>query len=393
MDRQQFLTEYLADRRGTDCMKWDGLKAKFGEDELIGMWIADMEFQTSRYIRQALVKRAEHGIFGYTNVPDEYYKALSDWMESRYGMPVKKEWVRMMTGCVTGLAYAICCYTQPGDTCLIMKPIYYPFYNVVTNNDRRLAQVDLDYADGNWSMNYESIEQAIIEQDVRLLLLCSPHNPAGRVWTEEELEKLFEICNKHHVLVASDEIHQDFVINPEKHFVPACAVAGGAYRHMLVTMNSASKTFNLATLLHAHMIIPDDALRAKYDRYASGINRTEVSVMGMIATQAGYRYGTEWLDHVTGIVRDNYLYLKSELAARMPKAVVCCLDATYLVMVDLRAYCDPDYCQDFVQGKARLAVDYGEWFGDRYKGFIRMNLATDPELVRKAVDNLVHAVE
>lgn len=390
MNKEQFLREYLTDRHGTDCIKWDGLKAKFGEDDLIGMWIADMEFKTSRHIREAMIRRAEHGIFGYTNIPEEYYRSLSDWMESRYGLPIKREWVRICTGCVTALAYAINCYTEPGDACLIMKPVYYPFFNVVTNNHRRLVDVDLDYDDGRWSMDFERIESAIAENQVKLILLCSPHNPAGALWREEELDRLFSICRRHHVLVASDEIHQDLVVSPERRFVPALKVADGEYSDMLVTINSASKTFNLATLLHAHIIIADEALRKQYDAYAGGINRTEVSIMGMVATTAGYRQGGEWLDNLLEVVRDNYRYLKEELAARLPKATVCCLDATYLVMLDLRAYCGED-CQAFVQGKAKLGVDYGEWFGEQYRGFIRMNLATDPALVRQAVENLVSA--
>ncbi len=393
MNREEFLREYLTDRRETDCMKWDGLEAKFGESGLIGMWIADMDFKTSRYIREVLVKRAEHGIFGYTQVPEGYYAALSGWMEARYGMKVEKEWVRFMTGCVTGLAYAVNCFTEPGDACLIMKPVYYPFFNVVTNNHRRLVDVDLDYADGRWSMNYEVIEEAVVRNDVKLILLCSPHNPAGAVWSEDELARLFEICRRHGVLIASDEIHQDFVIHPEKKFVPALKVCGGKYADRLITINSASKTFNLATLVHAHLIIADQGLRAEYDAYASGINRTEVSVMGMYATMAGYRQGGEWLEQVLEIVRENYRYLKTELASRLPEAVVCCLDATYLVMLDLRKCFDPEQCQEYVQGKARLGVDYGEWFGEKYKGFIRMNLATDPALVRQAADQLIQAAK
>lgn len=391
MDKKAFLKAYLADRHGTDCLKWDGLEEKFGSRDLIGMWIADMEFKTSRYIREALVQRAEHGIFGYTKAPEAYYQALSDWMASRYGIKIEKEWVRFTTGCVTGLAYAINCYTEPGDACLIMTPVYYPFFNVVTNNHRKLVSVDLDYANGNWSMNTAAIEDAIVQHNVKLILLCSPHNPVGAIWSEAELARLFELCRKHDVLVASDEIHQDLVINSEKTFVPALTVSGGKYSDRLITINSASKTFNLATLLHAHMIIKDEKLRAKYDDYASGNNRTEISVMGMYATMAGYQHGGEWLDHVLEIIRDNYTYLKTELISRLPQAVVCCLDATYLVMVDLRKICDPEQCQAFVQEKARLGVDYGEWFGDQYKGFIWMNLATDPALIRQAVDNLVRA--
>lgn len=393
MDRQTFLKEYLADRMHTDCMKWDGLEAKFGQADLIGMWVADMDFRTSKYISEALMKRVQHGIFGYTIVPDEYYEILSRWMESRYGAPIKKEWVRFVPGCVTGLAYAINCYTLPGDACLIMKPVYYPFFNVITNNHRKLVDVDLDYTEGRWSMNDRLIEEAIVRHDVKLVLLCSPHNPAGALWSAEELDRLFSICRKHHVLVVSDEIHQDFVIDKEKRFVPALAVADGKYHDLLITVNSASKTFNFATLLHAHLMIPDETLRKKYDAYASGINRTEVSVMGMYATMAGYQHGTEWLNHVVEIVRDNYEYLKKEMKEHLPNSTVCCLDATYLVMVDLSAYCDPNHASEFVQNKAKLGVDYGEWFGDRYSGFIRMNLATDPEIVKKAVRNLVEAAK
>lgn len=314
MDKGEFLKEYLVNRKNTDCSKWDGLEAKFGDPDLLPLWIADMEFKTSKYVISAMIKRAEHGVFGYTQVPDEYYQTLSDWMETRYNFPVEKDWVRIITGCVTGLAYAINCYTRPGEACMILKPVYYPFFNVVTNNRRKLVDVDLDYADGSWSMNYEAIEQAIREQKVRLLLLCSPHNPAGKIWSEKELDRLFAICERYDVLIASDEIHQDLIVNRDKQFVPAAVVAGGKYRNRIITINSASKSFNLATLIHAHMIITDPELRDQYDVYASGINRTEVSVMGMAATMAAYQKGGEWLDALLEVVRDNYTYLKTELA-------------------------------------------------------------------------------
>ncbi|MGN0267026.1 MAG: MalY/PatB family protein [Lachnospiraceae bacterium] len=394
MDKKQFIEEYLVDRKGTNCMKWDGLEAKFGDADLIGMWVADTEFKTSKKIRNALAERVEHGVFGYTDAPEEYYTVFSNWMESNYGYPIKKEWVRFTTGCVTALAYAINCYTEPGDTCMILTPVYYPFFNVVTNNKRKLAEAELIYdGEGCWFMDYEAIERKIADQNVKLLLLCSPHNPCGRVWSEEELDKLLEICKKYNVLVASDEIHQDFVLNPHKKFVPAASVAGGKYSDMIITINSASKTFNMATLLHGHIIISDDKLRAKYDQYASGINRTEISVLGMIGTMVGYQDGKEWLDNMKEVVRDNYNMLKNELAVRLPKIKVCCLDATYLVMIDLRGYVSKKDVHDFVQKKCGLGVDYGEWFGEKYEGFIRMNLATDPEYVRIAVDRICAAVE
>ncbi len=388
MERQEFLDNYLTDRRGTDCSKWDGLKAKFGEKDLLAMWVADMEFKTCDAITTALEKRVRHGVFGYSIVPDRYYEVYSRWMERRYGFPVKKEWVRFSTGCVTGISWMIHAFTNPGDACMILTPVYYPFHNVVTNNNRILVKVDLKYHNGYFTMDYDAVEKAVRENQVKMFLMCSPHNPAGRVWTEEELDQVLAICRRHHVLVVSDEIHQDIVFKG-KRFIPAAAVAGRKYRDMVVTLNSASKTFNLATLIHSHIIITDEKLMEAYDKFASGLNRTEVSIMGMEAAMAGYEKGEEWLGSVLNVIYDNYCYLKGTLERGLPGVQVCCMEGTYLPMIDLRACVEPDKVQEFVQKRCRLAVDYGEWFGDGYKGFIRMNLATDPAYVRQAAERMI----
>lgn len=301
---------------------------------------------------------------------------------------MKKEWVRFSTGCVTGISWMIHAFTRPGDACMILTPVYYPFHNVVTNNNRKLVKVELDYAEGYFTMNAERIEKAIVENQVKLFLMCSPHNPAGRVWTEQELDEVLSVCQKHQVLVVSDEIHQDLVFEGRK-FVPAAVVHGGKYRDMVITLNSATKTFNLATLIHSHILITNEKLMETYDQFASGLNRTEVSIMGMVATMAGYEQGEEWLENLLEVIHDNYLYLKETLAKELPRAQVCAMEGTYLPMVDLRAYVNPDKTQELVQKKCGLAVDYGEWFGENYKGFIRMNLATDPEFVKEATRRLV----
>ncbi len=392
MNRQEFLDQYLVDRRQTDSSKWDGMKEKFGEEDLLPMWIADMEFKTCDAITAALTERCKHGVFGYSMVPESYYKAYSDWMDQRYSFPLKKDWVRFSTGCVTGIAWMIHAYTQPGDACMILTPVYYPFHNVVTNNNRRLVTVDLHYEHGYFTMDYEAIEKAIIENDVKMFVQCSPHNPAGRVWDEEELDQVLAICEKHHVLVVSDEIHQDLVI-ADKKFIPAAAVSNGRYRDIIVTLSSASKTFNLATLLHSHIIITNDELRARYDQFASGLNRTEVSIMGMLATQAGYEAGSEWLSHVLDTIRDNYIYLKEILNQELPEVTVCELEGTYLAFLDMRGYLSPDEVQHFIQKQCHLAVDYGEWFGANFKGFIRLNLATDPKFVRQAAEIIIEMIK
>ena len=392
MDKQTFLTEYLEDRKNTCSTKWDGLIEKFGRDDLLPMWIADMEFRTCDAITEALRARVEHGIYGYSTVPAEYYQVFSDWMKRRYDFKIDKEWVRFCSGCVTAIAYAINAYTLPGDSCMILTPVYYPFHNVVTNNGRKLVKVPLVYKDAYFTMNYEAIERAIVENDVKLFIQCSPHNPAGRVWTEEELDSVLSICAKHDVIVVSDEIHQDIVTGINR-FIPAAIVSEGKYRDHIVTINSASKTFNLASLIHSHIIITNDELRDRYDRFASGLNRTEVSVMGMIATMAGYKHGEEWLNCLLSVIRDNYLYLKEKLSSELPDIVVCPMEGSHLTLLDLRRYVDPDETENLVQDKCRLAVDYGEWFGDRYKGFIRLNLATDPKLVEEACQRLINNIK
>ena len=388
MDKQEFLQKYLTDRHGTCCSKWDGLKEKFGEDGLTAMWVADMEFKTCDAITDALMERVQHGVYGYSIVPEEYYHTYSSWMDRRYHFPVRREWVRFCTGCVTAIAWMIHAFTKPGDACMILTPVYYPFYNVVTNNGRRLAEAELSYDNGYFTMDYETIEKTIVENQVKLFIQCSPHNPAGRVWTEEELDRVLAICEKHHVLVVSDEIHQDLVLG-EQPFIPAAAVAGGKYRNFVLTLNSASKTFNLATLLHSHIIITNDELMEIYDKFASGMNRTEVSIMGMTAAMAGYTGGEDWLKNLIQVIRDNYGYLKAVLAKCLPEVKVCALEGTYLVLLDLRGCVKPDETRVFVQEKCGLAVDYGEWFGEKYKGFIRLNLATDPAYVKKAAESII----
>ena len=275
---------------------------------------------------------------------------------------------------------------------MILTPVYYPFHNVVTNNHRRLVTVPLHYEKGYATMDFDAIEKAIVEQDVKLFVQCSPHNPMGRVWTEEELDQVLSICARHHVLVVSDEIHQDIILG-DKPFIPAAAVKGGKYRDNLIILNSATKSFNLATLLHSHIIIPNPKLREQYDAFASGMNRTEVSVLGALATQTAYEKGGAWLDGLLQVIRRNYRDLKAQFHKELPEATVCALEGTYLVMVDLRPYVKPEDIHSFIQDKCQLAVDYGEWFGEGYQGFIRLNLATSPTLIQEAAQRIVHALK
>lgn len=388
MNKQDFLSKYLVNRRETDCEKWDELEQRFGGSDMLPLWIADMEFHTCDAITDALNKRNSHGVFGYSFAGDGYYAAYDSWMRTRHNCPTDREEIRFTSGCVTSMAYVLGAFTQPGDAVMILTPIYFPFHNVVTYNGRTLVTVDLNYdGKGHFTMDYDAIDRAIAANDVKLFLMCSPHNPVGRVWTEEELDAVLSICQKHGVLVCADEIHQDFTFGGHT-FIPAATVAGGKYKGSLITLNSTSKTFNLAGLLHSQMIIYDEKLRETYDLYARGMNRTSLSTPGLIAAQAGYEAGAEWFDALRGVIWDNYCYLKSELNRRLPKAIVCDMEGTYLPMLDLRNCLNPDDIVQIVQKKCRLAVNYGENFGKNFKPFIRLNLATDPQIVAEAAERL-----
>lgn len=387
MNREEFLNTYLVNRKDTNCYKWDCLVENYGSDDLIAMWIADTEFKIPVEVKEALMSRINHGAFGYTKVSDEYYNTFISWMRKKHNTTIQKEWVRFSTGCITAIAWMINAFTSVNDNVAIMTPVYYPFYSVISKNNRNITMIELDYHDGYFSIDFDCFEEKIKNDYVRMLLLCSPHNPCGRVWSEEELIKIFDICEKYGVIIVSDEIHQDLALFEHK-FLPALSVKGGAYKDNIVTVSSASKTFNMASLLHSHIIISNERLMKKFDIYAGGINRTESNQMGLIATQAAYEYGSEWLEHVKSIVEDNYRFVKEELEGQNKGIKVCSLEGTYLLFIDFTSVLSPDEMKGFFIDKCKIAPDFGEIFGLGYECFARLNLATDPALVKLAVERI-----
>ena len=388
MQKEKFLKEYLVERKGTYSLKWDALDKRFGNADLISMWVADMEIKAPKEVIEALKERCEHGVFGYSYVSDEYYNSVINWLKEKHNYEIKKEWLRFTNGVVTAIYCFVNIFTKVDDAILILTPVYYPFHNAVKDNNRKLITCDLKNTDGYFTIDYEEIEKKIVENNVKLFIQCSPHNPAGRVWKEEELAKILEICKKHNVLVISDEIHQDIIMKGYKH-IPSAIVANGKYADNLITVSAASKTFNLAGLIHSNIIISNDELRKKYDKEIKKINQTEINILGMLATQVAYEKGSEWLENVKEIIEDNFNYLKTELNKHIPEITITNLEGTYLVFLDLRKIIPIDKVKEFIQDKCNLAIDFGEWFGASFKGFIRINLATDPEIVKKAVESII----
>lgn len=375
------------DRRNTNCNKWDGQTGMFGEEGLHAMWVADMDFQVPQSVMKALHDYVDIGVFGYYKIPDAYYQSFINWEEKRHGYKVEREWMRFSPGVVAGFHWLVQMLTNPGDAVIVQTPVYYPFLNAVKNNHRSLICADLVNDGGTYSIDFEDFEKKIRDHQVKLFILCSPHNPAGRVWKKEELKELFEICRKYGVYIISDEIHQDLVFSGYKH-IPSLSV--GKYQDLIVTLAAPSKTFNLAGGQNSIVIIPDKDLREKWDEYTTANRVISGNPFGYIAAQAAYENGEEWLEKVLEKIWENYQYLCKKLSEGLPKAVVTPLEGTYLCWVDLGAYVSADKIKDVIQKKCGLAVDFGDWFGgERFGTHIRINLATSKENVKKGVEALI----
>lgn len=374
------------DRKNSNCNKWDGQTTMFGEEGLLAMWVADMDFQVPQCVKEALTKYVESGVYGYYKIPDAYYQAFINWEKEQHGYEVKKEWIRFSPGVVAGFHWLVQILTKPKDAVLVNTPVYYPFFKAVKNNDRKLICSDLVNENGVYTLDFEDFEKKIVENSVKLFILCSPHNPVGRVWKEEELKKLFEICKKHQVLVVSDEIHQDLVYGENSH-IPSLSV--GDYDHMMISLTAPSKTFNIAGAQNSIVVIPDEELRKKWDRYIEGNSVPNGNAFGYVAAQAAYEGGAGWLEGVKRQIYENYKYLKTQLQEKLPEIIVTPLEGTYLCWVDLAAYVAPEEMEEVIQKKCGLAVDYGHWFGgDKFGTCIRINLATSMDNVKIAVDAL-----
>ena len=375
------------DRRNSNCNKWDGQTAMFGEEGLHAMWVADMDFKIPQCVQKALHEYVDFGAIGYYRIPDGYYDAFINWEKKHFNFEVKREWLRFAPGVVAAFNWMIQMLTKKGDAVIVMTPVYYPFLQAVTNNERKLITSDLVNENGNYTIDFDDFEKKITDHQVKLFILCSPHNPAGRVWKKEELKRLFEICRAHQVYIISDEIHQDLVFGENKH-IPSLSI--GEYNDIMVSIVAASKTFNIAGAQNSMVIIPDEKLQEKWDAYVKGNRVLGGNAFGYVAAQAAYAGGNEWLTLVLDQIEENYQYLKAELAEKLPEAVVTPLEGTYLCLINLEAYVSADEMKEVIQKKCRLAVDFGDWFGgERFGTFIRMNLATSKENVEIGVNALI----
>ncbi len=393
MTREEFLTKYAVDRRGTDSVKWDKVGKIYGNPDATPMFIADMDFSIPETVQQAIKDRVTDGAFGYTVVGAHYYEALALWLEERHNYTIDTTWVRVTTGVVNAIYRALYALTQPGDSVMILTPVYPPFHFAVKDTERRLVQCDL-FRDGDYRyhIDFECVTAAIEEHNVKAIVFCNPHNPVGRVWTEAEMNRLFQICADHDVLIISDEIHQDIILG-ETPFTPALTVGDGQFQDRLIVLGAATKTFNLASLPMSHVIIPNQELRRAYDVQVNKMDHCEPSVLSMIATEMAYRIGAEWLDALLDVIRENDSLFRTTLLEKAPKLAISPLEGTYLTWVDFAAYVAPADLKAFLVETCNVAPNWGETFARNCRTFARFNLATTPENVVAVAERIGDALQ
>lgn len=380
------------DRRNTNCLKYDFAKRKGLPEDVLPLWVADMDFRTSSYVEDALVERAKEAIFGYSEVQTPYFNAVSNWMKAHHNWEVKERWLVKTPGVVFALAMAVKAFTEPGDSVIIQSPVYYPFSEVITDNGRNVVSSDLYLSEDNrYHMDYEDFEQKIIENDVKLFLLCNPHNPVGRVWTKEELEEIGDICFKHNVLVVSDEIHADFVFKG-KHQV--FAAVKEEYKDITITCTAPSKTFNLAGLSLSNIFIPNRKLKHRFKAELNAAGTGLMGVMGLIACQTAYEKGEEWYNAMKSYVQKNIEFTKQYVEEKLPGVRMMDHEGTYLVWLDFRDIgLSVDELEDLIIHKAKLWLDSGKIFGKSGEGFQRINVACPRSTVKEALDRIKVALE
>lgn len=380
----------VINRKNTDSMKWDYAEKRFGSKEVLPMWVADMDFEAPLPVVEAVKKRAEHGIYGYTERPESCSEAIVDWAKKRHGWDVKKEWLSFCPGVVPALSMAILAFTQPGDKVIVQSPVYYPFFNVIKNNGRYIVDNQLKLENGDYVMDFEDLEKKI-DSRVKMAILCSPHNPVGRVWSREELERFGEICLKHNIIIMSDEIHSDLVFKGFKH-IPIASISEELAQNTL-TCIAPSKTFNIAGLSTSLLITPNKKLRSHFNNVLENLGIEMGNIFGITAMEAAYRHGGEWLDQLIDYVESNMDFLESYTKEKIPSIKFIKPQGTYLAWLDCRGLgMDQNTLKKFMAQTARVGLNDGTVFGPGGEGFMRMNLGCPKSLLEEGLKRVENAL-
>ena len=371
----------IVNRNTPEDIKYEKVE---GIDDLIPMWVADMDFRSPKEVIDSLVSVSQNGVYGYSEADSTYDKALTDWFKKRYDWNVDPKTVLKLPGVVLGVSLSIRALTKPGDSVMIFEPLYGPIGRAVKGNDRNLVISDLVRVGSRYEIDFEDVEKKIKENDVKMLVLCNPHNPVGRVWSREELLKIGDICLKNGLIIVSDEIHADFIYSGHKH-IPIASLSDELNK-ITVTCTSATKSFNIAGIQAANIVIADDSMRRAVDKCSLAAGAFGLNIMGIAATRAAYQCGEEWLDELNRYIEGNYELVKSRLADT--KLKVTEVEGTYLIWIDASEVDSEDPAKFFLEN-AHIRFSEGVFFSKKAKGFIRMNIACPRSVVNEALDRML----
>lgn len=381
----------IIDRRNTDCLKYDFAVQRGRPQDVLPFWVADMDFPIAQEITEALVQRCQHGIFGYSEATDPYFDALQKWYNKHFHWQVQRPWLIKTPGVVFALAMAVKAFTEPGEGVLVQQPVYYPFTEVIKDNGREVVNSPLILKNGHYEMDFADLEQKLADPKVKLMFLCSPHNPVGRVWTEAELRKVGDLCLKYNVITVSDEIHSDFVWDDNAH--TPFATLGEEYQQNCIVCTAPSKTFNLAGLQVSNIFISNQKLRRAFRKQIDAAGYSQLNTLGLVACQAAYAYGEEWLTQVKAYIRSNITFVDDYLKQNLPQIKMLPIEGTYLVWLDCSALgMTADEREQWLWHEAKLWLDGGGIFGVEGEPYERINVACPRATLLKGLEQLKAAV-
>lgn len=381
----------VIDRTGTHAVKLEALKRLYGRTDLLPLWVADMDFETPSFITEALRQRLEHSLFGYTEMPDNYWAVVADWIESHHNWKVEQEWLTYIPGIVKGIGMVVNFFVKEDEKVIIQPPVYHPFRLTPQGNGRQVVYNPLrEEADGTYSMDFENLE-AVADEKCRVLLLSNPHNPGGIVWNRETLVRLADFCYKHHILVVSDEIHCDMALWGNKH-IPFASVSAEAAA-CSITFGAPSKTFNIAGVVSSYAIVPNEEIRRPFYRWLEANELNEPTLFAPIATLAAFSQGEAWRQEMLHYIEGNIRLVMEFCMVHVPQIKPLCPQASFLVWLDCRKLgLNHEQLVNLFVDRAHLALNDGEMFGPGGEGFMRMNVASPRSVIRQALEQLAEAV-
>lgn len=392
MTQNKYDFDEIIDRRNTGSAKWDALEQRFGDSDLLPLWVADMDFRAPQPIVDALVARSKHGVYGYTTFLPPYFDSVISWFKRRYDWEIKKEWMVFTPGVIPAINWAIQGFTNPGDKVIVQPPVYYPFFGAIESNGRHALHNPLKFENNRYEMDFEDLKEKVKDPKARMLILCNPHNPVGRVWNKEELKSLGEICVENDILVVSDEIHSDLRYPGVKY--TNFASISDDFANNSITCTSITKTFNLAGLKISNIFIPNAKIRQRFDNAAGASGKSMPNAFAAEALQAAYNHCEGWLDQLLEYLAGNLKFLKDFVRENIPEVKVVEPEGTYLVWMDFRKIePDPTKLEKLILQDAKVALDEGYIFRLGGDGFERINLACPRSILNKALTQIAAAVK